>query len=706
MQSHALLVLAFVATGSAAALNPLGEVVSLMDSLTAKIIKMGEDEAKAYKDFFEWCDDASKNLGFEIKTATAKKEKLEATISKSADDAEASSGKIEELAGFLASDAADLKSATEIREKEAADFAAEESELVQAVSALSRAIQIIEKDMAKNPAAFAQVDTSRVSAVIKALTVVVDAASMNGADKQRLLGLVQQQQNSDDDDDAPGAPAAAMYKTHSTSIFDVLEDLKEKSEEQLASLRKAETNAKHNYEMLKQSLEDQSAANNKAMKQEKAAKAASEQTKAIAEGELTLTVKSLADSNAALETAHSNCMTTAADHEATVRARDEELKVIAQAKSLLVSSSSGAVSQTYSLIQVAGQTQVSSTLRTRADLANAEVVNMVKRLAREQHSTALAQLASRIQAVLRYGGGSGSDPFAKVKELIQNMIMQLEATAQSEATEKAYCDEQMAKTEEKKSELDDDIAKLTAKIDMAAARSTQLKAEVKELQDELAALAKLQAEMDSIRAESHAAYVEAKSDLEQGLEGVRKALGVLRDYYSAGASASMLQTEGDDALGQPTVPELHEKSTGAGSSIIGILEVVESDFAKNLAVEEGEEADAAAEYEKTTQENAVTKTLKDQDVKYKTLEFKSLDKSIADLSSDRDAANAEYSAVMEYYGKIKMRCIAKPETYETRQKRRQAEIAGLKQALSILEDETALVQRRKRGGRHGAFLGF
>merc|ERR1719181_2742877 len=189
---------------------------------------------------------------------------------------------------------------------------------------------------------------------------------------------------------------------------------------------------------------------------------------------------------------------------------------------ILLSSTSGAVGQTYSLIQVAQGSQ----LQTRADLARAEVVTMVKKLAQEHHSAALAQLASRISAVLRFGGGAGmADPFTKVKGLIQDMIMKLESEAQASATEKAWCDEQMAKTEEKKSELDEDIAKLTSKIDVAAARSASLKAEVKTLQGELAALAKSQAEMDSLRAETHADYVEAKADLEQGLEGVRKALG-------------------------------------------------------------------------------------------------------------------------------------------------------------------------------------
>merc|ERR1719387_964609 len=124
-----------------------------------------------------------------------------------------------------------------------------------------------------------------------------------------------------------------------------------------------------------------------------------------------------------------------------------------------------------------------------------------------------------------------------------------------------------------------------------------------------------------------------------------------------------------------------------------MLEVVESDFAKNLATEETQEADAEAEYQKTTQTNKVTKTIKDQDVKYKTKEFKGLDKAISELSGDKETANTELSAVLEYDAKIKERCIAKPETYEDRKARREAEISGLKEALSILEGETVFAQK-------------
>merc|ERR1719321_2333888 len=152
--------------------------------------------------------------------------------------------------------------------------------------------------------------------------------------------------------------------------------------------------------------------------------------------------------------------------------------------------------------------------------------------------------------------------------------------AEAEASEKAYCDEEMAKTKSKKEELEDDIEKLTSKIDSATSATERLKEEVKALQKALAELAEEQAEMDKIREETHAAYATAKEYLEQGIAGVQGALEVLRNYYQSDA---FLQESNGSFMQQPAAPEKHEKSSGAGGSIINILEVAESDFTKNLA---------------------------------------------------------------------------------------------------------------------------
>merc|ERR1719195_1691406 len=188
-----------------------------------------------------------------------KKEKLEASIAELSSSITVGVSKIEELVASIAKDDAELKEATAIRKKENAEFKKNEAELMDALDTLERAIGILTKEMEKNPAALAQIDTSNTQRLVQTLSAVIDAAGFAGADKTKLVALVQSQQGSQNDDEL-GEPAAAAYKSHSSGIIDVLEDMKEKAESELKDLRNEETGSKHNYNMLKQSLEDQMAA--------------------------------------------------------------------------------------------------------------------------------------------------------------------------------------------------------------------------------------------------------------------------------------------------------------------------------------------------------------------------------------------------------------------------------------------------------------
>mmetsp|Transcript_99911 Transcript_99911/g.288502 ORF Transcript_99911/g.288502 Transcript_99911/m.288502 type:complete len:614 (-) Transcript_99911:75-1916(-) len=588
--------------------NPLGKTIQLLDDLSVKIVQDGERAAKAFHKYKEWCDDASHNAMFAIEDATKQKAKLEALVGEHTSDIDVASSRIAKLASATKSADEDLTNATVLRKKEAKTFVANEKELTDTIDALERAIGVLEKERAKKPEALAQLDATNIGATVQALSAILDAASFPADDVDRLQAMLQVQGDSDTDE--LGSPDAAAYKSHSGGIVDVLGDLKEKADTELSDLRKAETTAKHNFDRLSASLKRQIVQDEKNLAVEKMNKAEAEQGKAVATGNLETTKKSLKNSKEELASTQSACLTTAADYEATLTGRQEELKVIAEAKKDLVDSTSGAESKTYALVQ----------LRAQADEAGqADIVAFMKGLARTHHSAALAQLASQISAVARFGGRSGQDPFAKIKDLIRDLIAKLEKEASADAQEKKYCDEQLSKTKAQKENLEDDIAKMTAKIDSSASMSAQLKAEVKVLQEELAALSKEQAEMDKIRQETHEDYIEAKRDLELGLNGVRKALTTLRDYYGGGGgdedlAAAMLQ--------QPAAPENHSK-------------------------------------------------------------------------------------VEEYYAKIKERCIAKPETYHERAARRADEIEGLKEALRVLKEEVAFVQRtHPRAGRrhHDAFL--
>jgi len=666
------IVLLLALAASAEATNPIQKVIQMLTEMQAKIVKQGEAAQKAYDEYSEWCEDRSKNIHFEIKTGKAQVEELKATIEIASASIEELSAKIEETAASISANEADLKAAIGIREKEAAAFAAGEKELLEVVDALERAIGIVEREMRKGGATMLQIQ--RANNVAQAITVMVDASMLATQDAKRLTALVQRSSEQADAED-DGAPDPAAYKSHSGGLVETLEGLLDKAKEELESARRSEMNAKNSFEMLQQSLQDELKFGNKDLAAAKKDIATSKGTKATAEGDLAMTAKDLAEDEEVVKTLHQDCMEASEDFEAEVKSRGEELSALAEAKKVISQAAGGAEGVVYGGLQVPSLLQEEqSRLSTGTDLANYEAVRFVRKLAREYKDPALAQLASRMAAAVRFESASSADPFAKVRELIKNMIETLLKDAESEASHKAYCDKEMGDTLEKKVEKEAKIAKLTAEIDSKSGRSAKLQEEIAQLQKELAELARAQAEMDKLRQEEHDLFVSNKADLDQGLEGIKLALKILKEYYAK-----------DDIA--------HEAAEGSGSSVIGLLEVVESDISKSLAEISADEATSQKSYDRETRENEITRATKERGVKYKTKESAQLNSAIAEASSDLEGVQAELAAILEYKGKLIQMCVAKPESYEERAARREAEIAGLKEALQILEGESVLMQR-------------
>merc|ERR1719324_434479 len=501
----------------------------MMSELQQKVIGEGEAAQKLYDEFAEWCEEESKNLQFEIKTGKAEAEDLTATIDKCVSDIKAGEEAIEELSAQIATDEEDLKEATGIREKENADFLAEEADLVDTIDALERAIGILEREMAKTGAA-ALVQVQNAQQLVESLSAMVEASTISVADGKRLTALVQSQESSLDSDEELGAPDPAVYKSKSGGIVEVLNDLLEKAEGELADARKAESNAQHNYDLLKQELDDSIKFGGRDMDKAKKSKAATAETQATAEGDLEVTNKALGEDIAQLNQVHHDCMTKATDFEVETKSRAEELKALATAKKIIVEATGGAAAQTYDLAQT-DASFLQTGARTRLAVQD-EAVKFIKNLSQKLGSPALAQLANRMAVAARLGAANGEDPFAKVKGLINEMIERLIKEAEADASHKAYCDKEMTETKAKKAELNDEIAALTTKIDMMSAKSAKLREEVAILQKELAELEASQAEMDKVRAEEKAAYDKNKPEMEQGLEGIKLALKVLREYYA------------------------------------------------------------------------------------------------------------------------------------------------------------------------------
>merc|ERR1719327_1898241 len=198
-------------------------------------------------------------------------------------------------------------------------------------------------------------------------------------------------------------------------------------------------------------------------------------------------------------------------------------------------------------------------------------------------------------------------------------------------------------------------------------------------------MAKAKTEADELRAAENAAFKKNSAEMKMGIDGVGKALQVLKEYYAKGDKS-------------------HSAADGAGSSIIGLLEVCESDFTKGLTEMTAEEETAAADHESYSKQYEVETTSKSQDVKYKGQESAGLDKAVAETTTDLSAVTEELTAVISSLDKLHKMCDEKVVPYAERKARRESEIAGLKEALTILESETMLIQKSAKHTLRGARL--
>jgi len=652
--------------------SPIEKIIQLLGDLEGKIIKDGEAQQIAYEEYADWCKDSSKDTIFAIKTGKGDAERAAAAVADAAAQISALTTKIDELSTSSATNSADLKAATGIRTAEKADYDKADAELAETVSMLRRAHGIIEKAMSGG--SFIQGNVA--NNIVAALQEIIAAVGVSTEDKAKLQSLMQ----TDSDDMQPGgAPAPDAYKSQSGGILAALEDMLEKSEAQRADGQKAEMNGAFNFKMLKQSLEKSVADQEKELSEAKKGKAGEEEAQAEAQGKLESTNTEIADDQKKLKDMQHECMTRAEEHEVSQKERADELNALATAKKLINEKTGGAADRTYSLMQVKTTTQ--SKLQLKLKEQKDAVIALLQKVAKQNSATELAQLAMRIRSV----ESMGSDPFAKVKTMIQEMVEKLIAEAAKEAGKKEFCDKEMSETKAKMEDKQGEVDDLNTKIDTATAKIAKLAESTATLQSELADIANEQKLALEMRDSEKANWVGAKADFEQGLEGIQMALQVLRDYYAEKTDdAALIQTSDlDSAMASAT------KETGAASGIIGMLEVAESDFSKMLAEGSATESEAQKLYDETSQDNKVTIAAKEMEVKYQTKDSKETKAFLEETKGDLGTSQTELDAVLEYWEKLQPQCVAKPEPYAERKKRRENEIAGLKQALEILENETA-----------------
>merc|ERR1719443_481040 len=324
-----------------------------------------------------------------------------------------------------------------------------------------------------------------------ALSSVINAVNIDLESSRKLKSFLQQGSASADNDDlslhnALAQPQAKMvaYESKSGGIIQTVKDMQAKAEEELSALRKKEMGSAHEFKVLEQGLTGEIEHGKEKLSSATKAKAAAEETQASAEGDLAETTKTKAADEEYSANLKTECETTASEWAERQKSAKEEMAAIEKAKEILVSgvTALSQVSVSHKSIEF-DQDEDENTQKRR------KLVQKFESLGKKFHSFALMQMASM----------AASDPFVKIRGLIEDMIEKLLKEAQEEASQKAFCDEEMGKSKTSKAEKTATIDKLQTRIDGASATIAELTEAVKTLQSEIADIDASQAEATKIR---------------------------------------------------------------------------------------------------------------------------------------------------------------------------------------------------------------
>eukprot|EP00439_Symbiodinium_sp_Y106_P000842 s905_g1.t1 len=285
----------------------------------------------------------------------------------------------------------------------------------------------------------------------------------------------------------------------------------------------------------------------------------------------------------------------------------------------------------------------------------------VRRLAVRVDSPSLIELAGRLDYVAKDRFGSSADALNRVRGLIEDMIGRLQSEAHAEADHQAFCDKEMSVASVKRDDKQSDVDRLSTKMEEARSELTLLSQQSSRLRQELADLAQSVVELDKVRQEEKVLFEKAHKDTQEGLEGLRVALQVLRTFYAK--------------IG----------GTGRSGHAVSTLEFAASEMRKRAVELEARESQAASEYTRITTDNGVMQASKQHEAEARTADVSALQKLLNELSSDHAAAKEELDALQDFTAKLQDQCVAKPEPYEERKQRRENEINGLKEALAALD---------------------
>lgn len=674
-----------MAAVSAESGSPVQKVVELLGECKAKVLADLAEETTAMQEFSAYCDNEAKEKTYGIQQATGALEDLAATIEDSTATIATCDDGISELGTLIAGKEKELSDAQGVRGEDHDNFVSAEKELVESIDQLGRAASVLKKGMslAQMRGGKFRVNKQTQNA-INALKVIVESQWVDAGSRRTLQSFLQSKASAESEEEDDLSEEQPKEEDSTGSIVQTVEDMQGKAEDTLSELRKKEMEGSHAFQMVEAGLVDEIDNNKEKLAATKKAKSDAEQKLQEATGENVETSKSKKADEESLATLKSECQQKAVEYEETMKSGKGEVAAIEKASSIL---SEGVTA----FIQLKSRTRRSMETTEDDDdesdaiaEVRAKVVDIFKGLAERRHSFVFQQLASM----------ASSDPFVKIKGLINDMIEKLLKEAQEEATHEAFCQEEMGKTKKSRENKEMKLAKFTSRVDEATSKLAELQQSVKSLAGEISEIDKASAEATSLRIKESEEFKKVSKDYKDSATAIAQAIEVLQSFYSGGDSFIQLKSQTRSQSKARAHSKAREfKQDGAAAVIIGVLEGAQEDFTNLLAESEAAESDAQTAFDKMSTENKVAKATKQAEAKAMESQIKSVSSSLEMSKEDQASTGKELDAVLAYLDKLKPECETKAMSYEEKKAAREAEIDGLKEALDLLSGKgIALMQ--------------
>jgi len=682
--------------------TPVEKVIELLERLAGQVQEEGKAEAAAYDKFACFCKEQADEKLYSITKAkekismlTAHIESLEAEIAEL--DRETAATRKEKTA--LEKDA---EAAAQVRDSELKAFETENEDLLSAVDALERAIAALEES--KEGMVDAKLSLVRQLAKkvlkqvvmgskmqvtprqLKALYAFLDTASTGRSTRGDVFLQVSE----------PGKPHA--YEYHSNDIIAILKSLLQTFKQKSRDLVSDEQNNKHGFGMSQQARQNQIKAYEDLIAKNEEISGAKSDEKAGKEQDKKETSTAMGYDQNFLDDLTGECEDKATSWDERSKIRAAELTALSEAIGLL----KGSVSENYSankkLVGLVAEGESTdddeddsdeedvSFLQRRKKNPKRKVLKYLAGMARNLKSPILSTLVMKLK----------EDHFVKVRGIIKDLIARLEAEAEAEASQKAWCDEEVGKTTEKRDDNQAKIEKQNAAITEGEAKVVALTEDITVLGNEIADLYKALKEATELREDEHAENTQTIADAKAGLDAVTQAIEVLKKFYDNPTGEFMQyepwRAENADASGK-TVKDLapetfegdYKGKQQESEGIFGLLEIIKSDFERTVKTTEETEAEAEKAFQ-----DMKTKTEADIDAKKTEKEEKEGTKKdteadLVDFKDELKDATTLKAEALEELEKLKPACMDTGMSWKERTARREQEIEALKEALHILE---------------------